>query len=373
MRAYDLLKQRHAALRLNFLGPALDGQAAFTRATTANYFGSNGLMQQAASGAPRFEFDPTTLTPLGMLMEDSRTNICLRSSAWTNATWVKTTTSATAASQTGPDGTSSYGSLTASAGNGTTLQTVTVTNATLYQFSVRMKRLVGTGDIQLTMDNGSTWTTIAVTSTLTRFTISATSTSTSMVVGVRIVTNADSVIAGGAQLEPGAYPTSELSTAGTTTARNLDIAGITLPAPFYSDRYFAAMAEFQMIGFPASGSTRLLRIIGSSAQNAWLINIDPSGNVFTTDTSNNVSQSSSTIATVAVGAVHRAGISYGPYGLIGAVDGVLGTPIALPAQGIVPMISLDLGPASNAASFYQRRVTFWRNAVTPDRLALATA
>lgn len=376
MRAYDALRARHAALRLDFMGQALDGQVAFTRATTANFFGANGLLQSAASGAPRFDYNPTALTPLGMLMEDGRTNICLRSSAWTNASWVRTTMSATASSQTGPDGTLSYGLLTASGANATCLQTITVTNATLYQFSVRLKRSVGTGSIQLTMDNGSTWTTVAVTSTLTRFTISATSTSTTMVVGIRIVTNTDAVIAGGAQLEVGGYPTSELLTAGTSTARNIDQAAIALPAPAYSDLFFAAMVEFQLTGLPVSGTSRVFRIVGPNAQNAFLINIDAAtGALFVTDTSNNVSQSSGTIATVAVGNVYRAAISYGPYGLLGAVNGVLGTvtPVTAPAQGIVQMVSIDLGPAANAASYYQRRLTFWRNALSPERLARVTA
>lgn len=373
MLLHQVMRVQHPSVRLNFFGASLDGRVAFTRAQTANYFDNAGLLQSAASGIARFEFDPTTLTPNGMLMEDARTNICLRSAAPASATWVKTTATTNSANQTGPDGTTSYGTVTASAGNGLILQTVTVVDATVYQFSLRLKRLVGTGSIQMTMDNGVTWTTVSVTSTLTRFTISGTSVGTTMIVGMRIVTNNDSVVFGGAQLEVGAYPTSELGTTGTSTARNLDQASILIPGPIYSDGYFAAMLEFQLVGL--AGTTRLMRIIGPNAQNAKLINLDTSGNITVTDTTSNASTTSGTVATVGLASVHRVGISYGPHGLMAAVDGVVGTatPLTSPPKPVVLMQSLDLGPASSTGSYYQRRLTFWRTAVSPDRLALATA
>jgi len=46
----------------------------FTRASTATYFDSTGTMQTAASGALRFDYDPSTLLAEGLLIEPSRTN-----------------------------------------------------------------------------------------------------------------------------------------------------------------------------------------------------------------------------------------------------------------------------------------------------------
>jgi hypothetical protein len=51
----------------------------FTRASTATFIGSNGLIQSAAVNEPRFEHNPLTGVCGGLLLEQSRTNICLQS------------------------------------------------------------------------------------------------------------------------------------------------------------------------------------------------------------------------------------------------------------------------------------------------------
>jgi hypothetical protein len=60
----------------------------FTRASTATFIGSNGLIQSAAVNELRFEHDPLTGVCGGLLLEQSRTNICLQSenfgTTWTN-------------------------------------------------------------------------------------------------------------------------------------------------------------------------------------------------------------------------------------------------------------------------------------------------
>jgi hypothetical protein len=62
----------------------------FTRASTATFIGSNGLIQSAAINEPRFEHDPLTGVCGGLLLEQSRTNTCLQSenfgTTWTNDT-----------------------------------------------------------------------------------------------------------------------------------------------------------------------------------------------------------------------------------------------------------------------------------------------
>jgi hypothetical protein len=58
---------------------SLDPRITFTRASTATYVGSNGLIQTAASGVARFDHNPTTGESLGLLVEPARTNLLLNS------------------------------------------------------------------------------------------------------------------------------------------------------------------------------------------------------------------------------------------------------------------------------------------------------
>jgi hypothetical protein len=93
-------------LSLNFARTkALDPRITFTRASTGTFVGSNGLIQTAASGAARFDHNPTTLESLGLLVEEARTNTLTYSNEFTNAAWSKSNSTITPNSALAPDGT----------------------------------------------------------------------------------------------------------------------------------------------------------------------------------------------------------------------------------------------------------------------------
>ena len=96
------------SLSLNFLTGTLDPRITFTRTNpVATFVGSNGFIQTAASNVPRFDYDPVTLQPKGLLIEEQRTNSLLYSEQFDNASWLKVGTTATAndVSVVAPDGT----------------------------------------------------------------------------------------------------------------------------------------------------------------------------------------------------------------------------------------------------------------------------
>ena len=79
----------YPSMSLNFLSGSLDPKVTFTRASTATYFGSDGLLKVAAANVPRFDYNPVTLQPKGLLIEGARTNSIAASRDYNNVFWGK--------------------------------------------------------------------------------------------------------------------------------------------------------------------------------------------------------------------------------------------------------------------------------------------
>ena len=124
-------------------------------------------------------------------------NLLLQSQTFAT-TWVTSNTTLGSVT-TAPDGTTTAYPLTASAINGTLLQTFTAT-ATAYTFSIYIQRVTGTGNIDITVD-GTTYATQTTSGTWTRFTITTTPAAGSKTVGIRLAVSGDVVNIWGAQLE----------------------------------------------------------------------------------------------------------------------------------------------------------------------------
>lgn len=86
---------------------ALPGQLSLTRTTSATRYDSRLRRVSEASGGPRLDYDPATGSPLGLLLEEQRTNLILHSSDIKNNTLINTLDSAaglTASTNTESDG-----------------------------------------------------------------------------------------------------------------------------------------------------------------------------------------------------------------------------------------------------------------------------
>lgn len=198
---------------------AAGGGSAFSRSSSATYF-DGSLVQTASSNVARFHTIPGT-SNRGILIEAAATNVVLWNRDLTNAAWTASNVTVVK-DQTGADGVAnSASSLTATAANGTVLQAITLASSARAQ-SAWVKRLTGTGTINMTMDNGSTWTAIVPTASWSPLDI-PTQTLANPTVGFRIVTSGDAIAVDFVQNENRDYRTTPIATTTVSVTRAADV------------------------------------------------------------------------------------------------------------------------------------------------------
>lgn len=242
----------------------------FTRSTTATFVGSNGLIQSAAIDAPRFDFSPVTLAPLGILIEEQRVNLLLRSEDFLT-TWIEDNSSVDVNVGNAPSGAMAADKLIAdngvdltTIGNGVVRQTVNYAAGATLTFSVFAKEAefdriemffsegTGTGNraqVTYSLVDGSIVTAAAVVGTFTspsststsfgngwyRFTLTFTTGSGAsgrarLAVrdsGTTTGNGTSGILIWGAQVEAGSFATSYIPTVASTVTRTADSAAIT--------------------------------------------------------------------------------------------------------------------------------------------------
>jgi hypothetical protein len=239
----------------------------FTRGSTGTFVGSNGLIQSAAINAARFDHDPLTLACKGLLIEESRTNICLQSenfgTTWSNDSGAVTITTNVEVS---PDGLTTADKIAESASTTTRricIQTISVTSGTTYSYSCYIKAgerdfaqmATGTGLNSAfqnfivnganagtlgsssgivssridAMPNGWYRCTIVVTATATgntQVTVGPSPSSTITRWQAYSSTAGSGIHAWGAQLEAGSFPTFYIPTTTASVVRSADLCSI---------------------------------------------------------------------------------------------------------------------------------------------------
>lgn len=80
---------RRGGAGFDFSGGALPDGASLTRASVATRCDSSGAIANAAIDVPRFDYDPVSHAPRGLLVEPAATNLALNSQDWTQASWTR--------------------------------------------------------------------------------------------------------------------------------------------------------------------------------------------------------------------------------------------------------------------------------------------
>jgi hypothetical protein len=215
------------------------------------------------NSAPRFDHNPTTGESLGLLVEESRTNLLLQSNQF-DTTWTNTNSSETAAAGTAPDGTNTAWELKDTADAVSTAHSLvqspstSFTSGVAYTFSCWMKAgtLTEGGlafpssafttaiNCRINLSTGAVISSSATVSASTvpyangwyRVIATATATATATgAVNIRpgngalsyIGTGTGTILVWGAQIEAGAFATSYIPTTTAAVTRAADVASIT--------------------------------------------------------------------------------------------------------------------------------------------------
>lgn len=259
MRIYDTVTPANnyhgdPASKLTYTAPSVK----WTLRATGFYASTNGTTDLP------YEWD-SSRNLLGILLEEARTNLAWPSDDFTNANWTKSNLTA-AKTATGPDGVANSAStLTATAGNATALQAISSGSAARVT-SMFIRRRTGTGNIDLTQDNGSLWTTITTTTAWTRVSIAAV-TSANPTVGIRIVTSGDAVDVAFFQHEVGAFFLSPIRTTTVAVTRALDDLRIATALYPHSDAVGTLVAKASMPRTVSLGTYKVLATISDGTSN----------------------------------------------------------------------------------------------------------
>lgn len=202
------------------------GDFTVTRNTEARRFDSAGLVASVASGIPRLDYYTSggvTGCP-ALLVEPAATNLVLHSRDLTNAVWSGTNVTRVK-NAVGADGVASGATtLTATAASGTVLQALSHASQSRV-FSAYVRRVTGTGAIQMTTNNGTTWTTVTISSLYTQVACAA-QTVASGTIGFRMAVSGDVIEVDFTQGEVGPVATSPIVNAAASGSRSADVVSV---------------------------------------------------------------------------------------------------------------------------------------------------
>jgi hypothetical protein len=237
------------SLVLDFAGTGtLDSRVTFTRSTTGTYYNSSGVLSTAAMNAPRFDYNPSTLEPLGLLIEQSSTNLVLYSEQFDNLNWTALRATVTPNNTVSPDGTSNADLIldTAVSGTHVLIQTVTKSATAIpYTASVYLKASTrNNGELRMSDQSGNGIRVV--------FNLSAGTVGSPIVFGTGYTIGTSSITPVGNNW----YRVSASGTSNTATVNSLEIyiANASLATSYVGNGsgFFVFGADLEALAFPTS-------------------------------------------------------------------------------------------------------------------------
>jgi len=396
-----------AALNLNFLTGTLDPRITFSRAdatTCASYYNAMGLLTQAAANVPRFDYDPITLQPKGLLIEESRTNLLTYSQDFSNAAWTKdTNVSNSSGTNTAPDGTLTANTISYSAsttGWRATFQATSQAVSTTYTVSLYAKKsasnflfiratavagnpyawfnlatgTVGTVQSGITSTSityaGSGWYRCSITFTtgpsiaVNRIDIGLTDAD-----GGSTATLGASAFVWGAQLEAGAFATSYIPTTAAAVTRAADSANMTGTnfSSWFNASAGTLSTEWDVAALNQTTNPGIASIDDSTTSNRVLM-FQPSNYVDCRVAFSGASSNPSNATTITANTTVKSAIAYAAGSAQMAVKGVTGT-AGSPSGAFVPnRLAIGGGVSLGPLNGHIRRLAYYNTRLSDAQL-----
>lgn len=129
--------------------PTVTTDGTFSRASSARYYNSSGVLTTAGNNVLRIGYNPSSLTdPPFAVIENASTNQLLQSEDFSNSSWTKTLITVASNTATAPDGNVTGDKLTKSSGAASVSQPFTY-SATVYSFSGYFKLAATSGYVSV--------------------------------------------------------------------------------------------------------------------------------------------------------------------------------------------------------------------------------
>jgi len=348
----------------------------FARNSVGTYFDSAGVLQTASANQPRFDHDPVTQAPKGILIEESRTNSTLYSINMSNGVWLQNGSTLTENAGISPSGVNDANLISGSVNINTGIyQNISVTANTTYTLSMFVK--LGTmtaSDYKFAVYNVNAGSFIQADITPTE-TLSNTSwvrvvytfTTPAGCLIARIypyrrntgLSTARTVYVWGVQLEAGSFPTSYIP---TTTAVTRAADSFTIPVTGWFDFTQGAFMYELDYTYAANPVAQGLRI-GASGNQGYLL--------YKQGTSSNLYAFAGTAATnlgpLSNNTDFKAGMSYSTSSARGVLNGALSPSIT--PTGIVTPTSIQ--PYSSYTG-HIHKFKYYPTVITNTQLQLLT-
>jgi hypothetical protein len=356
---------------------------------------------------PRFDYDPVTLAPRGLLIEEARTNLALRSAEFTNASWTKSNATVTANVTSAPDGTATALKLAEDAATGFhgINQLATLVSGTAYTQTFFVKAAERNW-IALTEGNNVTATAYFNLATGTVGTVSGTGSPSATIVpfgngwyrvsltftpianagNIQIRTaTADGtanyagtvgsgVYVWGAQLEAGAFATSYIPTVASTVSRSADVA--TMTGTNFSSWYNQSEGTFVFDGdHYQTGASKSLFAASDGTTSNEHFGFSGSTNIISLQTlAGGVAQTSLSFSAVAANTIFKVAYAYQLNNFAGSL---LGGTVATDSSGILPTVDrLSLGIRGNSTlplNGHIRAIAYYNTRLPNTQLQTLTA